>query len=414
MSKKQAKRMKNKKTRKNLANNNLNKQLTTNSKAVTSGNLIKEKSKSNFNDKNNIKNDLNTKDNSSQITKEQNTQKSSNNYIKTEISDKINQSNQKGFSDEENIEESYKSSIKREKNHNRLTLLLSLFLILGGIAISLYPNISNYFAEKNQVEIIEKYEELVVSIDNEGLEEEFQKAQTYNENLAGDPVHDPFVEGSGYALPTNYTSILNFTDSGIMAYIEIPKINVHLPIYHGTSSEVLEKGVGHIQSTSLPVGGTSTHCVLTGHTGLPSAELFTRLDELNIGDIFYIHVLNKVLTYKVYETKVILPDDIDELQVVKGKDYITLVTCTPYGVNTHRLLVKAEQVEYEEYVEPTQETNNTPVQEVVNAIEEKDYYYLGYIIGGSILIILFIILITRIILKKLKRKNSKHNNSRHF
>ena len=107
-------------------------------------------------------------------------------------------------------------------------------------------------------------------------------------------------------------------------------------------------------------------------------------------------------------------EDIDELQVVKGKDYITLVTCTPYGVNTHRLLVKAEQVEYEEYVEPTQETNNTPVQEVVNAIEEKDYYYLGYIIGGSILIILFIILITRIILKKLKRKNSKHNNSRHF
>lgn len=361
-----SKKMKSKKTN---TKNNSNKNLSPNSKVITTNNFIKEKAEKKINQENITKSNLKTKESSNKNIQEKNT--------------------------------------KKEKNHNKITLLLSLILIFGGIAISLYPNVSNYFAEKNQVEIIEKYDELVVAIDNDGLEEEFQKAQSYNENLAGDPVHDPFVEGSGYALPTNYTSILNLTDSGIMAYIEIPKINVHLPIYHGTSSDVLEKGVGHIQSTSLPIGGASTHCVLTGHTGLPSAELFTRLDELNIGDIFYIHVLNKVLTYKVYETKVILPDEIEELQVVKDKDYVTLVTCTPYGVNTHRLLVKAEQVEYEEYVEPTQETNNTPVQNVVNAIEEKNYYYLGYIIGGSILIILFIILIVRIILKKLKRKNSK-------
>lgn len=300
------------------------------------------------------------------------------------------------------------SNVKKtkEKNrHHRITLLLSILLIVGGVIISLYPSVSNYFAEKNQVEIIKKYDELVVSVDTQGLEEEFQKAQTYNENLAGDPVHDPFVEGSGYALPTNYTSILNFTDSGIMAYIEIPKISVHLPIYHGTSSDVLEKGVGHIQSTSLPIGGESTHCVLTGHTGLPSAELFTRLDELDIGDIFYIHVLNKVLTYKVYETKVILPDKIDELQVVPGKDYVTLVTCTPYGVNTHRLLVKAEQVEYEEYVDSTEHTLTNPIKDIEEALSEKDYYFIGITIGIIILLVLLIIFIIKLIIKKIVKHN---------
>lgn len=402
-----SKKMKSKKTN---TKNNSNKNLSPNSKVITTNNFIKEKAEKKINQENITKSNLKTKESSNKNIQEKNTKKfsSKNNVTENfeENSNKSTKTSKKNIS-EKSTSKDFSKHAKKEKNHNKITLLLSLILIFGGIAISLYPNVSNYFAEKNQVEIIEKYDELVVAIDNDGLEEEFQKAQSYNENLAGDPVHDPFVEGSGYALPTNYTSILNLTDSGIMAYIEIPKINVHLPIYHGTSSDVLEKGVGHIQSTSLPIGGTSTHCVLTGHTGLPSAELFTRLDELNIGDIFYIHVLNKVLTYKVYETKVILPDEIEELQVVKDKDYVTLVTCTPYGVNTHRLLVKAEQVEYEEYVEPTQETNNTPVQNVVNAIEEKNYYYLGYIIGGSILIILFIILIVRIILKKLKRKNSK-------
>ena len=140
-----------------------------------------------------------------------------------------------------------------------------------------------------------------VKIGEDSLKKEKEKAQTYNENLSGDPVHDPFVFGSGYALPENYKEVLNLSEDGIMGYIQIPKILVDLPIYHGTSEEVLEKGVGHIQNTSVPIGGNSTHSVLTGHTGLPNAELFTRLDELVVGDIFYIHVLNEILTYKVYE-----------------------------------------------------------------------------------------------------------------
>ena len=241
--------------------------------------------------------------------------------------------------------------MKKEKRiTDKITLIVSILFILIGTIIFLYPTISNYLAEKNQVEIIREYEEMVVQINENQINQEMQKAQTYNENLSGEPVHDPFVEGSGYALPENYTEVLNLAKDGVMAYIEIPKISVYLPIYHGTSNEVLEKGVGHIQSTSIPIGGISTHSVLTGHTGLPSAELFTRLDELVVGDIFYIHVLNEVLTYKIYETKVILPDEIDELQITSGRDLVTLVTCTPYGVNTHRLLVKAERTEYEEYI----------------------------------------------------------------
>ena len=294
--------------------------------------------------------------------------------------------------------------MKKEKRiTDKITLIVSILFILIGTIIFLYPTVSNYLAEKNQVEIIREYEEMVVQIDENQINEEMQKAKTYNENLSGEPVHDPFVAGSGYALPENYKEVLNLSEDGVMAYIEIPKISVYLPIYHGTSNEVLEKGVGHIQSTSIPIGGISTHSVLTGHTGLPSAELFTRLDELDIGDIFYIHVLNEVLTYKIYETKVILPDDIDELQITSGKDLVTLVTCTPYGVNTHRLLVKAERTEYEEYVTDEKEIN-TDNSNSENK-EEKNYYIEGIKIGISIFIAIIIIMTIIFIIKK---KKSKH------
>ena len=294
--------------------------------------------------------------------------------------------------------------MKKEKRiTDKITLIVSILFILIGTIIFLYPTVSNYLAEKNQVEIIREYEEMIVQIDENQINEEMQKAKTYNENLSGEPVHDPFVAGSGYALPENYKEVLNLSEDGVMAYIEIPKISVYLPIYHGTSNEVLEKGVGHIQSTSIPIGGISTHSVLTGHTGLPSAELFTRLDELDIGDIFYIHVLNEVLTYKIYETKVILPDDIDELQITSGRDLITLVTCTPYGINTHRLLVKAERTEYEEYVTDEKEIN-TDNSNSENK-EEKNYYIEGIKIGILIFIVIIIIMIIIFITKK---KKSKH------
>ena len=278
---------------------------------------------------------------------------------------------------------------KREKKEFNL-LIIAILFILGGVIIFAYPNISNYLAEKNHVEAIRTYHEVVSNLSEETIDEEFKTAQIYNENLAGDPVHDPFVEGSGYALPSNYVEALNVSNDGVMASIEIPKIKVNLPIYHGTSEETLTKGVGHIQSTSLPIGGISTHSVLTGHTGLPSAELFTKLDKLSENDIFYIHVLNKTLTYKVYEIKIILPEEIDELRITEGKDLVTLVTCTPYGVNTHRLLVKAEQVEYEPYSYENQEPHVNLGETV-----KRNYFSIGIIIGGIILLVIFAVILLK-------------------
>lgn len=303
--------------------------------------------------------------------------------------------------------------MKKSKNKvDNILLIMSIAFIFSGVCIFSYPKVSDYIAKKNQVEAIREYNEIVVQIDEEKMKEEMEKAQTYNENLSGDPVHDPFVAGSGYALPENYLEVLNISSDGIMAYIEIPKISVYLPIYHGTSDVVLQKGVGHIESTSVPIGGNSTHSVLTGHTGLPSAELFTRLDELVKGDIFYIHVLNETITYKVYETKVILPNEIKELQITKGRDLITLVTCTPYGVNTHRLLVKAERTEYEEYI-PTEEPENNEdtTENLQTETKGKEDYYLIGIKIGIVLFLLLMISIFIIILRKkieIKRKKSKH------
>ena len=219
--------------------------------------------------------------------------------------------------------------------------------MLIGIAIYAYPAVSQYLAKKNQSEVIENYDESIEDLSNEEINEELEKATIYNENLSGDPVHDPFIQGSGYAIPDNYWDVLNLSGDGIMGYIKIPKISVYLPIYHGTDEEILEKGVGHIEQSSLPVGGESTHSVLSAHTGLPSAELFTNLIDLEVGDCFYIYVLDETLKYEVSRINIVLPDDVSTLTIEDGEDLVTLVTCTPYGVNTHRLLVTGTRVEFE-------------------------------------------------------------------
>lgn len=280
--------------------------------------------------------------------------------------------------------------------NNNISVALAIILLVVGIAIFSYPSISNYLVEKNQVKIIENYKENIVS--KKDLTEERKKAEIYNENLAGDPLHDPFVPGSGYAIPDNYFDILNI--NGIMAYIEIPKISLNLPIYHGTSEEVLAKGVGHIEATSLPIGGESRHCILTGHRGLPSAELFTRLDELKLGDYFYINVLDEILTYKIINIVTVLPTELEYLEVVKEKDLVTLVTCTPYGINTHRLLVTAERTAY---VEPEKVLENSEIQKKSVTL---NYTILGMIIGIIVLIILLIIIF---LFSRKKTKGRRYN-----
>lgn len=224
--------------------------------------------------------------------------------------------------------------------------IFAMLLFLGGAAVFWYPAVSNFFAERHQIKVIEKYQEDVANMNAEELKEEWRKAEEYNKSLSDELVHDPFEEGSGSDLPHNYTEVLNLAGDGVMGYLEIPRIAIKLPIYHGTDEEVLEKGVGHIESTSLPIGGEGQHAALTGHRGLPSAELFTRLDEMKEGDFFYIHVLDETLAYKVDQIKTILPTEFSEIQRVQGEDLVTLITCTPYGENTHRLLVRGHRTEY--------------------------------------------------------------------
>lgn len=286
---------------------------------------------------------------------------------------------------------------KIRKTKINIKSVLAVILLLVGVLLFFYPTVSNFLAEKNQSKIIKSYVEEISSGKEINLEEEWEKAKRYNENLAGDPVHDPFIPGSGYALPENYLEVLNI--NGVMGYIVIPKISVNLPIYHGTSEEVMQKGVGHIESTALPIGGDSTHSVITGHRGLPSAELFTRLDELDKDDYFYINVLDKTLTYKIDQIKTILPNELENLQVINGKDFITLVTCTPYGINTHRLLIRAER------------TEDIPLNEVLEEQEDNKKLspiMIGILIGIGILI--FIIIIKCIIIKQVKRRRhlAKH------
>lgn len=216
--------------------------------------------------------------------------------------------------------------------------LLSLFLIIFGISIFLYPKISNHLEEKRQAEIIKNYKETITHTEEETIHKEYEIAKTYNEDLS--KTSFPYTNDQ----KTTYENILNLSQDGIMSYIEIPKISCFLPIYHGTNDQVMKKGVGHLESTSLPIGGENTHCVLTGHSGLLSAEIFTRLRELKVDDYFYINTLGEKLNYQVKQIKIVLPTETDDLKIIEGKDLVTLVTCTPYGINTHRLLVQGERV----------------------------------------------------------------------
>ncbi len=262
-----------------------------------------------------------------------------------------------------------------KRKTNPLLLLAPLLIFAVGAGIFLYPAISNFLAERGQQDTIRTYHAKVQTMNQEEIDAAWEEAQIYNENLAGDPVHDPFVMGSGYVLPDNYEDVLNIEGDGVMGEIEIPKIDVDLPIYHGTSEEVLEKGAGHLEMTALPIGGKNRHPVISAHRGLPSAELFTRLDEMEIGDEFYIHVLDETLAYEVDQIEVIEPEELSLLQPEEDKDLVTLLTCTPYAVNTHRLLVRGTRVPYEE----------TTPEDTVTTVEHENTWlndYLYAILAG--------------------------------
>lgn len=223
------------------------------------------------------------------------------------------------------------------------TMMWCLF-ILCGIGFLAYPTFSDWYNQLGQEQIIEAYSKNTEKLEEPEIIAEREKALQYNKSLKGEDIVDPFVPGSGAVLPDNYLQVLNI--DGVMGHIEIPKIQVSLPIYHGTSEEVLQKGVGHLDMTSLPVGGIGNHSVLTGHCGLSHAKMFTDLEKLQKGDLFYVYVLDEILAYKVDQITVVDPNDTEQLMPDKNKDYMTLVTCTPYAVNSHRLLVRGVRTEY--------------------------------------------------------------------
>lgn len=215
-------------------------------------------------------------------------------------------------------------------------------ILLLGVCVLLYPVVSAMLAKQAQTAVISKYCTTVKSMTGSEIAKMKADAQKYNESLYGAVLADPFSGGKN--LGSAYGKLLNVGE--VIGYLEIPKISVYLPIYHGTTEEILQKGIGHLENTSLPIGGKNTHAVLSGHRGLPSATLLTDLDQLGKGDKFYIHVLDEVLAYEVDQVKVVEPQNTSDLTIRQGKDYVTLVTCTPYGINTQRLLVRGERTAY--------------------------------------------------------------------
>lgn len=263
------------------------------------------------------------------------------------------------------------------KKHLSTIALLLVFFV--GLSVMLYPVLSDWWNSRTQSALITEYEETVRAADQESFDGEFQAADNYNKAIRN--VTKPL---ENYSTVPDYETILNVTGRGIMGYIVIPRIHVKLPIYHGTSEAVLNKAVGHLEGSSLPVGGVGNHAVLSAHRGLPSAELFSRLDELTEGDVFTIEVLNRTLTYEVDQILIVEPHEVEALGPVEGQDYCTLLTCTPYGINSHRLLVRGRRIE----------NPDAEIRLLSEAIE-MDPLLIAPAVAAPILLVLFVALMTR-------------------
>lgn len=265
------------------------------------------------------------------------------------------------------------------KKHLSTIILVIVFVI--GLCLLLYPTFSDYWNSFHQSRAIANYATEVADIDDEEYETIWEKAVAYNEALPQRSYRWKLSEGE----EQEYEELLNIGGNGMMGYIEIPKIKVSLPIYHGTDEAVLQIAIGHIEGSSLPVGGESTHCVLSGHRGLPSAKLFSNLDQLEEGDTFIIRVLDEMLTYEVDQIRIVEPDDLSDLEIIQGQDLCTLVTCTPYGVNTHRLLVRGHRVANQD---------NDSVRVTADAIQIEPIMVAPVVAAPVLLILLIYLLVS--------------------
>ncbi len=278
---------------------------------------------------------------------------------------------------------------------NKITTWILVLALLAGLSLLLYPTVSDYWNSLHASQAVATYAEDVKSIDKTQYDELLAAAHSYNESLHT-RTNDFYLTDEQQAA---YDTLLNIGQTGIMGYIEIPVIKLSLPIYHGTSDSVLQIAVGHLDWTSLPVGGTGTHCVLSGHRGLPSAKLFTNLDQMKTGDTFVIRVLDEVLTYEVNQILIVEPNDTSALTVEAGKDLCTLVTCTPYGINSHRLLVRGHRVE------------NTPEAKMIRVVADAiqiEPLIVAPVVAAPVLLILFVMLM----LPKRKKHIEKEKGDR--
>lgn len=275
--------------------------------------------------------------------------------------------------------------MKKKKRKKYIGFAL-LFLL--GLSILLYPTFSDAWNQYRNAKLINTYETAVNDLPDKDYDRLWKEAKRYNREHTVNTFVDAFDEKGDYILSDAYKKILDPDGEGLMGSIEIPKIQARIAIYHGISDDVLEKGAGHVEGTSLPVGGKSTHAVLAAHRGLPSAKLFTDLDQMEIGDIFFLHILGKTLAYKVDQIKTVLPSETEDLDIIKGEDHVTLLTCTPYGVNTHRLLVRGTRTKY---VENKTEINDTVPQKLAQA-DPKKVMEIGLVVFAISVILLLIVI----------------------
>lgn len=282
-----------------------------------------------------------------------------------------------------------------------LWIIFGAVMFFAALGLTLYPVISNYVNRKYASEIYTAYQEAIAQTDDTMLEQERDRAAAYNQALISG---NGFTQDALQSASESYDSILNLAGDGIMGYVEIPKISVRLPIYHGTGDSVLRKGVGHLLGSSLPIGGGSTHSILSGHSGMASQTMFTDLEQLEMGDVFYLRVLGDVLAYQVFEINTVLPTDTSLLGIWEGQDNCTLVTCTPYGINTHRLLVTGKRIE------------DTEAEQIADGAETADstgsywmqYYLRGLEIGLAVVFGLLTVLILLYWLWKRLQRRKQH------
>lgn len=286
----------------------------------------------------------------------------------------------------------------------KLAIFGIILIFIAGIGTMSYPLVSSVINNIDSRNHVEEYTKTTKQMSSEETLEMFKQAEEYNHSLTNNVIiTDPFDEKAYKKIGANYENALNVDGNGLIGYIDIPKINVYLPIYHGTAEDILAKGAGHLQNTSLPIGGESTHSVISAHTAYPGETFFDYLTDMEEGDEFYVHVLDRVLKYEVDSIKVVLPEETDDLRVVKGKDYVTLLTCTPYSVNTHRLLVRGKRVDYDDskYI-----TTGASAASFGN----DGIFFLGYKVpywAAALIIVGFVALVVIIVIIRLKRSKKK-------